>query len=157
MLTQLNIKNFTIIEEVSLEFKELARTSKPIMAILIEESCQKRARANDSLIMVWAHSKENEYTLFDRHVKTIKDFDVFMIDLYNFLGDLVHSCPIGQRQFKDRLEKFSKIRKLLPTLSLAPAQQQKFMRYIQSQLNKLEANKIDAAKLKELYNSFQRS
>jgi len=138
-------------EAISEEFKETAKTSKPIMAMLIEESCQKRGRGNDSLILIWAKSKENEYTLFNRHVRSVKDFEVFMTDLYNFLGDLVASCPIAQRQLKERIEKFGKVHHLMQALSLTPEQQQKFLKYIQKHMNTLEVGAITEAKIKELY------
>lgn len=138
-------------EKISEAFREQAKASKPIIAILIEESCKKRNRNHDSLILIWSKSNENEYTLFDRHVRTIKDFEVFMTDLYNFLGDLVSSCPIAQRQFKERVATFGKIRKLMPSLSLTPQQQQRFLQYVQKQLGSLTVNSITPAKMKELY------
>lgn len=138
-------------ENISEEFKDIAKSSKSIMAYLIEESCQKRERGSDNLILIWSKSNESEYALFDKHVRTIKDFEIFMTDLYNFLGDLVSSCPIAQQQFRDRLEKFGKIRKILPQLSLTPTQQEKFFKYVQSKLNSLDTNSINLAKVKELY------
>jgi len=139
-------------EQISETFKDMARSSKPIMAALIEESCKKRGR-DDALILIWAKSKEDEYKLFDRHVKTVQSFEIFMTDLYNFLGDLVASCPIAQQQFKDRLAKFSKIKRLLSVLSLTPQQQQLFFKFIQSKLNSIDVNSINEAKVRELYNA----
>lgn len=143
-------------ERISEGFKDTAKASRPIMAMLIEESCQKRERGTDSLILIWAKSKENEYTLFNRHIKSIKDFEIFMTDLYNFLGDLVSSCPIAQKQFKDRLEKFGKIHHLLSVLAISPDQQQKFLKYVQNHLNTIDAASINEAKIKELYSTFNK-
>lgn len=140
-------------ERISESFKELARASRDMIAELISESCKKRNRSENSLILIWARSKENEYVLFDRHVTQVKDFVIFMTDLYNFLGDLVNSCPIAQRQFKERVEKFNKIRQLLPALSLSPEQQQQFLKEVQKRLNSITLAQIDAEKVKALYNA----
>ncbi len=141
-------------ERQSDKFRNIVHGVKPIMAILIEESCSKRNRLN-SLLYVWAKTDEkNEYELFDHHVKSIKDFEIFLTDLYNFLGDLVLSCPQAQQQFKERVKKFSKIKIILEQLNIANYAQQAFLKQINQTLSKLTLKEITSAKVNELINAF---
>ena len=80
-----------------------------------------------------------------------------MIDLYNFLGDLVNSCPKAQQQFKDRVAKFHKIKTMLPSLNLNKTDEAKFLRYIQTHLNDFSLPQINTQAIQTLYNTFKRS
>jgi len=98
------------------EFIESGRGAKNIMVILIQEDCQKRNRP-DSLLLEWAKTKEGqESTMFERHIKSFADYHYFLIDLVNFLLDLIHSCPKAEAQFKDRVAKWSAVKTLLPVI-----------------------------------------
>lgn len=100
--------------KVSDEFSESGRGSKPFTLVLIEESCQKRGRA-DSILLTWAHTTpENENSVFKKEVTSFEKLETFLIDLFNFLTDLSNSCPKAQALFHDRVEKFKTIKLLLP-------------------------------------------
>ena len=157
LLQQLIMQIRNDFETISADFREIARSSRAMMLFLIEESCTKRGRGNDSLILVLARSKEDEEVLFDRHIKTVKDLETFMTDLYNFLGDLINSCPKAQAQFKDRVEKFTKIKKLLPTFNMSQQDEARFLRFIQAKLNDLSATQITNQTIQDLYSTFKTS
>jgi hypothetical protein len=100
----------------SSEFIESGRGSKNIMIVLIQEDCQKRNRL-DSLLLEWAKTKEGqESTMFEHQINNFGDYYHFLADLVNFLLDLVHSCPKGHAQFKDRVTKWSAVKEILPTV-----------------------------------------
>lgn len=93
-------------ERISEEFREMARGMKSTMALLIEEDFTKRKRT-DSLLVKWGKTKEtSEHDLFKTHICSIKDFESFITDLYNFLNDLVHSCPKALKQFQELFNSF---------------------------------------------------
>ena len=98
-------------ERVAAPFRDIARNFRSVMAELIYESNRKRKRT-DSVLNRWAnpHAKD-ERALLDEHVKTIKDFETFVVDLYNFLEDLVHSCPKGIKLYEEwKTEQLKKAR-----------------------------------------------
>lgn len=81
-------------------FAKNARGAKHQMLMLIEESCVKRSREN-CLLLKWADADEhNEMHFFDKQVLSFRDMDQFCIDLANFLGDLMHSCPKARAQYE---------------------------------------------------------
>lgn len=95
-------------ERISAPFQQTVRSVKPMIAELILQSNHLRGR-HSSLLNKWAHpSIVDDQALFDKHVHTIKEFETFLIDLHNFLNDLVESCPKGQKlylQWKNELLK----------------------------------------------------
>jgi len=96
-------------EKISAPFQHIVRSVKPIMAELIFESSRLRKR-NDSLLNRWASPHaHDERALLDEHVKAVKDFETFIIDLHNFLDDLLKSCPKGMELYEkwktEQLEK----------------------------------------------------
>ena len=96
------------------EFIESGRGAKNITVILIQEDCQKR-NIPDSLLLDWAKTKEGqESTMFERQITSFDKYYHFLIDLVNFLSDLVHSCPKAEVQFKDRVAKWSAVKTILP-------------------------------------------
>ncbi len=100
----------------SSEFIESGRGAKNIMVVLIQEDCQKRNRL-DSLLLDWAKTKEGqESTMFERQITSFGHYYYFLTDLVNFLLDLVHSCPKAEKQFKDRVAKWSAVKAILPTV-----------------------------------------
>lgn len=100
----------------SKEFIESGRGSKKILIMLIEEDCKKRKRP-DSFLLDWAYTKEgHEATTFEQKIKCFSDYYHFCTDLVNFLLDLTHSCPKAEKQFKDRVAKWSKVKELLPVI-----------------------------------------
>ncbi len=144
-------------EYVSEVFKKIARASRSTMRALIEESCMKRNRDHNSLILLWARSNEDEYELFNRHIHSIKDFEIFMTDLYNFLGDLINSCPRAQAQFKERVIKFKKIKELIPSINVDKSQENRFLQYIHDKLDTIQLKEINSTKVLDLYKSFKKS
>jgi hypothetical protein len=138
-------------EAISEPFKKIVGNVKSVMAILIDESCEVRKRRDNCLLSIWAHTDQmNEYELFDTHVKTTHDFAIFLTDLYNFLGDLVDSCPKARRQFAERVEKYKRVKELLPRTSIPLAEHGKALNKINNQLGKIQKNEITPAKIEEL-------
>jgi hypothetical protein len=98
------------------EFIESGRGAKKILTELIQEDCIKRNRA-DSLLLEWARTKEGtESTMFAEQIKSFNDYYHFCTDLVNFLFDLTHSCPKAEKQFKDRVTKWSAVKQILPII-----------------------------------------
>jgi len=100
----------------SADFIESGRGSKHILIILIQEYCKKRNKP-DSLLLEWAKTKEGqEATMFECRVTSFTAYYHFCTDLVNFLLDLAHSCPKAEQQFKDRVTKWSAVKKILPII-----------------------------------------
>lgn len=100
----------------SSEFIESGRGAKNIMIVLIQEDCLKRNRP-DSLLLDWARTKEGqESTMFEHQITSFGHYYHFLTDLVNFLLDLVHSCPKAEKQFKDRVAKWSAVKVILPAV-----------------------------------------
>lgn len=97
-------------------FQQSVGGSKDNLILLVEESCQKRNRT-DSLLMMWSRTKEsNEAALFNQKITSARTFKTFLLDLFHFLGDLVHSCPKAHTQLQHRMNKWNKIKGLLPQI-----------------------------------------
>lgn len=152
-------------ESISVEFRPVIHSAKAIMSILIEESCRKRNRI-DSLLYVWAQTnEESELELFDKNLKSIKDFEVFLIDLYNFLEDLTFSCPKALKQFTDQLDKYKtdhaekikKVKELLPKCSVKPNNEAAFLNYIAQALDKIALHDITQQKISSFVTAFNKS
>lgn len=145
-------------EKLSSEFRAVARGSKPFMATLVEESCSRRGRLNSSILYIWAKTDEaEEERLFDDHIHTIKDLEMFFIDLHNFLGDLIKSCPKAERQFAEKVLKYNAIKKQLTHLDLSPEEQKAFLQQINHSLAGLSVEDIDLSAVKKLYNEFKKT
>lgn len=100
----------------SQEFIQSGKGAKTILVVLIQEFCQKRGRSN-SLLLEWAKTKEGyEAAMFDQRITTFTEYYDFCTDLANFMLDMIHSCPKAELQFKDRIEKWSIIKQLLPVV-----------------------------------------
>ena len=137
-------------EQISEPFKKIVLNVKSIMAILIEESCHTRKRM-DSLLLTWAKTDQHdEYALFDANVKNSRDFAIFITDLYNFLGDLIESCPKARNQFNERVEKYKKVKTLMPQTNIRAPEHAKALSKINPQLGKLKIEEISIAKIEEL-------
>lgn len=148
------IKKF---EKISHPFRQLIKDYgiKPLMGDLIEESIIKRNRHN-SLLYIWAKTDEkNEHEIFDKYVKSIKDLEIFMIDLSNFLGDIVYNCPRGHAQYKEYRDKFNKAAQFVRELKLNKEHHDLFLKYINKNLSTLSKDEISLQKVKELYNAFK--
>ncbi len=102
--------------DVSKPLSSQVRGMKMIFIHLIEDSLNKHGRNGHSLLLGWANaeSTEDEVISFDRDITSCQQLLSFLTDLSNFLTDMVHSCPIAWKQFKERVEKLSKIKQLLP-------------------------------------------
>lgn len=143
-------------EQLSVEFRGVARGSKKFMATLVEESCSRRNRLNSSILYIWAKTDETEEEkLFDEYVHTIKDLEVFFIDLHNFLGDLMASCPKAFRQFNEKVAKCKKIKTFLPELGIDQETQKAFLNQINHSLSGLTLEDIDLTTVKKLFDEFK--
>jgi len=98
------------------KLRVIAHGMKPVMGALIEESTIKRKRT-ESLLLLWAQTpEEKEDPLFDNLVKTAGQFTTFCIDLLDFIGDLLYSCPKAAHQFEERSHKWKKFEEILATI-----------------------------------------
>lgn len=89
-------------------FLDDARGAKPQMVKLITEWATKANRLSSQLL-AWSHTKEGSETVaVKENIKTIKAFEIFCVDLVNFLESLMRSCPRACQQFKDILEQKQK-------------------------------------------------
>jgi len=135
------------------EFRVVARGSKPIIAALVEESCTRRGRPG-SLLCIWARTKEaDEDALFDGHVKTFGEYTQFCIDLLNFLGDLIHSCPRANTLFMERVDRWGKIRQCITTIAseVPVAKDPAFSLYVRKNyLDNLSSAEITPDRLKSI-------
>ena len=85
--------------QISQPFEQDIQDAKPILVILVAQSNKLRKR-EDSLLNKWSEcSAANERKLLETHLQTIPEFNIFLIDLCNFLTDLVESCPKAQTQY----------------------------------------------------------
>ncbi len=143
------------VEGFSKEFEQLSKDAKPVMRTLIEESCTKRNRQN-SLLLIWAQSNESEDVLYDKHIHTIQTVETFLIDIYNFLSDMVQSCPIALKQFKERTHKFGKIKEIIvDNQVVTKPMQHPFLRFCHQFLDKVHLHDITEKSVKKLYNTFE--
>ncbi len=78
-----------------------------------------------------------------------------MIDLNNFLGDIVYNCPRGYAQYKEYLDKFNKAAQFVRELKLSKENHDLFLKYINKNLSTLSKDEISLQKVKELYNEFK--
>lgn len=102
--------------EKSKKMHAMGAGSKHITSKLIEESCRKRGRRN-SVLLIWsAAPEEKENDVLYQEVHSFIEFEQFVVDMLNFFDDLIHSCPKAQEKFKARLQKWTKLKELMPQL-----------------------------------------
>ena len=155
-LSHLLRKIRTEFEKMSLIFRTVARGTKPIMAILIEESCAKRGRLHNSILYIWAKTDEAmEEELFDVHIKSLKDLETFLIDLHNFLNDLMCSCPKAAKQFQEKVAKFNKLRNFVANLGISKELEMNFLKQINQLLGKMKLEEITPDRVRTLVNDFK--
>jgi len=87
--------------KATIKFMERIEPTKGHVIKLIEESCKKRnIAANNTVMLEWANTRPgNEEAIFNDKVKNFREFDKFLNQVFNFLGDLLKSCPKGREQF----------------------------------------------------------
>lgn len=86
-----------------MSFMGMARDFKNYITRLIDESCKRRNRKNSELRR-WSAAKDgSEEKQFHEDIQDFKTFNLFCTDLSNFLEDLVHSCPKGQKQLQQMI------------------------------------------------------
>jgi hypothetical protein len=141
-------------------FSEQARGAKSMILQLIEESCQKRNR-QDSLLLKWGSvSHEEEETIFRDNVKSVDSFMCFCTDLFNFFNDLIDSCPKALNKYNQRLEKWSKVRKMLPQVianmksNKEKINQNAFLSSLNQRLEKIKVEDITLASVKTMLEAF---
>ena len=95
--------------QISKPFEQAIRNARPILKRLVKESILKRLEESskerekkDSLLNKWSEcSTANERELFERHLQTVQEFNIFLIDLYYFLTDIFESCPKARKQYDE--------------------------------------------------------
>lgn len=85
----------------TLGFMKRIEGTKAFVVKLIEESCKKRnINPKDTILLEWANTNGNEQMVLNEKIKNFKDLDKFLNQVFNFLGDLLKSCPKGFQQYK---------------------------------------------------------
>lgn len=85
--------------KATVHFMDQIRSAKGLVMNLIHESCDKR-NIKQTLLMEWANTNGNEEVVFNSKIKSLKEFDTFLIHVSDFLGDLIVSCEKGFAQYK---------------------------------------------------------
>jgi hypothetical protein len=148
----------TDFEHISEEFKPIIRETKHIMAALIKDSCAQRERT-DSLLLMWTSAPQNqEVETLRREARTLIKFDQFCMDLLNFFGDMIRSCPIAKNNFETRVAKWKNVRQAVEALKAQGRvfNESSFLKYIkQSVLDTLSIDAITTEKITTLLQSFE--
>ncbi|MCL4380431.1 hypothetical protein M1466_03025 [Candidatus Dependentiae bacterium] len=76
--------------------------TKTLVMELMKESCQIR-NIPDSFLLSWTKTNGNENEVFHAGIKSFAALEKFCIELNNFLGDLIHSCPKALHEYKQRV------------------------------------------------------
>jgi hypothetical protein len=145
-------------EHISEEFKPIIRETKHIMTALIKDSCAQRGRF-DSLLLAWTavpHNQENE--MLRREGRTLVKFDQFCMDLLNFFGDMIRSCPLAKNNFDSRVAKWKNVRQAVEAIKAQGRifNESSFLKYIkQSVLDTLSIDTITIEKITTLLNKFE--
>lgn len=90
-------------KERTKETKKRAEGTKTQQYLYIEASCTLHNRP-DSILLRWAKAPEGkEDDAIDVYVTSFYEMSTFVIDLMNFLDDMISSCPKAKKQFLDRI------------------------------------------------------
>lgn len=145
--------------EKSHKFRAIGAGSKHITSKLIEESCKKRGRRN-SVLLVWANAPEDqEDMILYQEAHTFLAFEQFCVDLLNFFDDLIHSCPKAQEKFKVRLQKWNKLKEVMPLVlskqELNTPFEHDFLKYFKElHIDSYTSEQINAALIQKLLQEF---
>jgi len=138
------------------KLKTIAYGAKPMMGLLIEESCKKRHRM-DSILLLWAQTpEEKEDLIFEERVKTVTDFSAFCIDLLNFMGDLLYSCPKAHLQFEERATKWKQFELVLTGLLGTQKPNMQFLKQIKLKLDKFALADLTLPNIRQLLDEFNK-
>lgn len=155
-LLQLILNDFEII---SREFQDIIKESKAVAVGFVKESCLKHNR-EDSLLIQWSHADEGtEFDVFRKEVSSLKIFDQFCIDLFNFFSDLIESCPKAKQSFDNRIIKWKKVREVLEKIKQSGRvfSESEFLKYIkQNALDTLHNDTITTHTIMTLLETFER-
>jgi len=92
--------------------KKRSEGTKTQQYMYIKESCRIHNRLN-SILLLWAQAPEGkEDDAIDVYVNSFYDMSKFVIDLMNFLDDMISSCPRAKKQFLDKIPDTQERRKL---------------------------------------------
>lgn len=139
------------------KLKAIAYGAKPMMGLLIEESCKKRHRM-DSILLLWAHTpEEKEDLIFEERVQTVTDFSAFCIDLLNFIGDLLYSCPKAHLQFEERATKWKQFELVLASLLGTQKPNIQFLKQIKLTLDKFALADLTLPNIRQLLDEFNKT
>lgn len=148
--------------EKSKKYRAIGAGSKHITSKLIEESCKKRGRRN-SVLLTWGSApEEQEDMILYQEVHTFIDFEQFVVDLLNFLDDLIHSCPKAQEKFKARLHKWTKFKEIMPsvltTQEMNSTLEAEFLKYFKEHhIDSHTLEQINKALVQKLLNEFKKT
>lgn len=76
--------------------------AKDLVVELMKESCKIR-NIPDSFLLTWTKTNGNENQVFNDGIQSFHELERFCNELYNFLGDLIQSCPKALAEFKKRV------------------------------------------------------
>lgn len=148
--------------EKSKKMHAMGAGSKHITSKLIEESCKKRGRRN-SVLLIWsAAPEEKENDVLYQEVHSFIEFEQFVVDMLNFFDDLIHSCPKAQEKFKARLQKWTKLKELMPQV-LAPNElnsnvEAEFLKYFKEHhIDAHALEQINKALIQKLLHEFKKT
>lgn len=148
--------------EKSRKFRAIGAGSKHITSKLIEESCKKRGRRT-SILLIWGNAPEDqEDQILYQEVHTFIDFELFVVDLLNFLDDLIHSCPKAQEKFKARLHKWTKFKEIVPavlsTQELHTPFEAEFLKYFKEHhIDSHSLEQINKSLVQKILNEFKKT
>lgn len=115
---QLNLLNKKLKTEfVKATFKFIAeiQASKNLIFELMKASCEHHGITERTDLMKWAQIDDNEEHMFDITITKLSQMEIFLSDLYNFLFDLLCSCPKACNMFKKDMPKiYDNIKKHAP-------------------------------------------
>lgn len=119
-------------KERTKDTKKRAEGTKTQQYMYIKESCRLHNRTN-SVLLLWAQAPEGkEDDAIDTYVLSFYDMAKFVIDLMNFLDDMISSCPKAKKQFLDRIPNTQEREKLNTLLNHILEQQKTKIQQLKS-------------------------
>jgi len=106
--------------------------TKTQQSMYIKESCNLHRRPN-SILILWAQAPEGqEDDAIDKYVTSFYDMTKFVLDLMNFLDDMVSSCPKAKKLFLEKIPDTQERKKLQQLLDHIFEQQKAKLNRIKS-------------------------
>ena len=119
-------------KERTKDTQKRAEGTKTQQYMYIKESCRIHNRPN-SILLLWAQAPEGqEDDAIDRYVSNFYDMSKFVLDLMNFLDDMVSSCPKAKKQFLNKISDAQERKKLQQLLDHILEQQKAKLNKVKS-------------------------